>query len=252
MIGRKEEYEKMARLEEAHWWYRALHRLTLQALERHAVPRSGLILDAGCGTGGLLAHLRRAGYMELRGIDISDDAIEMCRAKSLDVIQGDIREIGRHAPGGDAAAIVCHDVFYFLDRGEWAQTAARFHDALAPDGLVIMNLPAFAAFRGIHDMAVGIRHRFTKRDIGDIFDAARFARLRAIYWPFFLSPLIFGTRAVQRLRLRSRRDVPIRSDLSLPPAGLNDVLYHLTRLENDGLARKPFGSSLFLVMKKTA
>jgi len=53
-----DEYATMFRVEETHWWYRALHRLIFENLERE-VPdwRQKAILDAGCGTGAILKQL---------------------------------------------------------------------------------------------------------------------------------------------------------------------------------------------------
>ena len=50
------EYALMDAAEGHMWWYRALHRRLLDAL----ADVHGCVLDAGCGTGGLLAALRRA------------------------------------------------------------------------------------------------------------------------------------------------------------------------------------------------
>src|SRR6478672_8830430 len=48
------EYDRMDAAESSMWWYRALHRRLIAAL----ADAGGAVLDAGCGTGGLLAHLR--------------------------------------------------------------------------------------------------------------------------------------------------------------------------------------------------
>ena len=47
------EYARMDAVEDHMWWYRALHRRLVAAL----AGRDGCVLDAGCGTGGLLARL---------------------------------------------------------------------------------------------------------------------------------------------------------------------------------------------------
>src|SRR5690242_12805324 len=48
------EYALMDAAENHMWWYRALHRRLLEAL----AGMHGSVLDAGCGTGGLLARIR--------------------------------------------------------------------------------------------------------------------------------------------------------------------------------------------------
>src|SRR5258708_40368003 len=53
------EYERMHAVEDRMWWYRGLRALAASELAR-ALGRStaeGPVLDAGCGTGGMLARL---------------------------------------------------------------------------------------------------------------------------------------------------------------------------------------------------
>src|SRR5436190_21109185 len=53
------EYERMHAVEDRMWWYRGLRSLVAQELA-HALARctqTGPVLDAGCGTGGMLARL---------------------------------------------------------------------------------------------------------------------------------------------------------------------------------------------------
>ena len=49
------EYALMDDAEDRMWWYRALHARLVEALAGALGP----VLDAGCGTGGLLARLGR-------------------------------------------------------------------------------------------------------------------------------------------------------------------------------------------------
>ena len=68
------EYATMFRVEETHWWYRALHRLIFQALEAELPEwREKEIVDVGCGTGAILKQL---GNPEQNvGIDLAPEAI---------------------------------------------------------------------------------------------------------------------------------------------------------------------------------
>ena len=79
MIGRSDEYEKMFRLEGQLWWYRILHERVESVLRQHFGDKRDIqLLDAGCGTGGLLSFLRQRNYNNLRGIDGSADAVAFC------------------------------------------------------------------------------------------------------------------------------------------------------------------------------
>ena len=62
-------YDRMAELDERHWWYRA-RREILADLIRRKIPLSpgARILEIGCGTGHNLMMLRRFGSVD--GIEI--------------------------------------------------------------------------------------------------------------------------------------------------------------------------------------
>ncbi len=49
------------------------------------VSKNSKILDIGCGLGQMLISLRKEGYTDISGIDISPEAIEYCSANSLKV-----------------------------------------------------------------------------------------------------------------------------------------------------------------------
>ena len=82
MIDKFEEYEKMAFVETKLWWYKILHEKVLNAFINNKIAKENLILDFGCGTGGLLEALKNAGYYNVTGLDTSDFAIDFCKKKS--------------------------------------------------------------------------------------------------------------------------------------------------------------------------
>ena len=75
MLGNKDEYDRMAEAEGKHWWYRSLHERVLRTIQKQFASRDIDILDAGCGTGGLLSYLRDNGFTNLQGFDISEFAV---------------------------------------------------------------------------------------------------------------------------------------------------------------------------------
>jgi homoserine O-acetyltransferase len=54
------------------------------------IPAGASVLDLGCGTGGLLARLRRRGCRPTMGIELDEQAIVACARRGLDVVQWDL------------------------------------------------------------------------------------------------------------------------------------------------------------------
>jgi SAM-dependent methyltransferase len=250
MLERKNEYEKMARVEQKHWWYRALHRLVLDSIRRDHRGHDISILDTGCGTGGLMLYLHQQGYTHLKGFDLSQHAVEVCHERGFHVEQCDLREMAGRYPLASADVIVSNDTLCFLNERERAELMEQFFGILKPGGLLILNVPALKAFRGIHDLSVGIGHRFSRSDLHKLIDPHKFHIIRELYWPFLLSPLVYCVRLCQRMRMRLTGDYVICSDTGLSRPWLNRILEGITLFENRSIPAKPFGSSLYLVLKK--
>jgi homoserine O-acetyltransferase/O-succinyltransferase len=54
------------------------------------IPRGASILDLGCGSGGLLARLRRRGHSRLVGAELDEREIVRCVGRGLDVVHMDL------------------------------------------------------------------------------------------------------------------------------------------------------------------
>jgi SAM-dependent methyltransferase len=250
MLDRKDEYEKMARVEQEHWWYRSLHHLVLDSIRTNTVDNDICIVDAGCGTGGLILFLRQNGYTQVKGFDLSPHAVGICCGRGLDVEQCDLRNMAARYSPGSADAVISNDTLCSLDGQGRANFMRQCFEVLQPGGLLILNVPALNAFRGIHDLSVGIQHRFSRSDLRRLIDLHKFRVIRDLYWPFLLSPLVYCVRLWQRMKMRLTRNYDICSDIDLPPPWINRILEGITLFENRWLSAKPFGSSLYLVLKK--
>src|SRR3990167_998700 len=72
---RQEEYRKMFKLEDSHWWFTA-KRLFAREFLKQVKPRFAKILDVGCGTGRNLLMLKEFG--QTYGVDINPLALKFC------------------------------------------------------------------------------------------------------------------------------------------------------------------------------
>jgi ubiquinone/menaquinone biosynthesis C-methylase UbiE len=71
----------MDAVEDRMWWYRAMHRHVLRALD--GLPPGAALLDAGCGTGGFLTRLRAARPdLQLFGLDYAAAAARRAAGKA--------------------------------------------------------------------------------------------------------------------------------------------------------------------------
>lgn len=251
MIFSEHEYRKMAEVENTHWWYKSLHDLVLKTIEENFKDKNVKILDAGCGTGGMIDYLISNGFSNIEGFDLSEVAVSFCKNKGYRVVVGDIKETESVMSSNKYDVIISNDTLYFFsDLDVQKRIISGFYNVLKKNGIIIMNLPAFRLLGGIHDIAVCGRCRFTKGDIRKIINKEQFVLQKALYWPFLLSPVIFIARTLQRIKRRMVKNIKIESDIDLPPGWLNMFLYNLIKFENAVVKWKPFASSLFLVIKK--
>lgn len=251
MLDRNEEYDRMAQCEEQLWWYRALHERTVESIRRAAGNRSLRVLDAGCGTGGLMLFLQAQGLGAVEGFDLSESAVAYCLGRGLNVQQLDLRQMTHHYAGRQFDVIVSNDTICYLSTVEREDFLSGARTLLSEGGLLIFNAPAFDAFGGIHDHAVGIGKRFRREDIRGMHAMDGWTEIASGYWPFLLSPLIYLVRRGQRAQLAGGQVTTIRSDVSLPAPWLNRFLLALCRLERRWLGFGPWASSLFMVLRRS-
>lgn len=247
-----EEYKMMFEVEEKLWWYQTLHQRVLEGIvENFGQNKEIQILDVGAGTGGLLTFLQRQGYTNIQGIDYSESSLSFCQQRGLNVQKMNAAELGNYFPSESFDVIICNDVVYCLESEAIKSTLAGIAKLLRPKGVFLTNNNAFNMFFGTHDIAVGGKHRFTKSTYAQYLPATLTIE-KHTYWPFFLSPLILAVRQLQQLQLKLNLidKTQIVSDVSLPNAGINQLFYQCSRIERRLFDSTPFGSSLFLTIKK--
>ena len=240
---RTAEYETMFRVEETHWWYRALHRLILDTLERELPDwQSKTILDAGCGTGLMLQQLGNPAKNV--GVDLAEEAISFCRRRGLNnVRQADICEL----PFADGSfdAVICASVLYHQWVKDLDKALRELRRVLRLGGLLIINVPAFQFLHSAHDEAVMTARRFKKDEIRRLLGKNSFLIRRLTYWVTFLFPLAVVARTLGCST--SGRD------FEAPDESFRNQLFAFVMALELRLIRKfslPFGVALLAVAEK--
>lgn len=241
--------------EERLWWYRFLHHKVLKTIaSTFGDNKSIRILDAGCGTGGLMTFLGNEGYKNIVGFDYSVSAVQFSQERGLPVSQLSIDDIYEKFSDEKFDVIVCDDVICTLEIQQIQDAFKNIDRLLKPNGIFVSNNNAFDIFRGTHDIAVGSKHRFTLNSLRRYYEPTDLEIIKSTYWSIFLSPLILAVRLLQQLKIKLNLvdESKLVSDVSVPSPFVNEALYKLVKLEENLIAKSPFGSSLFTVFTKRA
>ncbi len=246
---KKNAYDEMFAVEDTHWWYIGLHDLVFFLTNKQFPHRNLKILDAGCGTGGLLSILSTASN-EVEGMDYSEDAINFCHKRALKkVFRADINDWIPNPKSYDLIVsmdVLCH---------KWVRDEIRVLKSLASgikeNGFIMLNYPAFPILRRQHDKVVMIRERYTKKSLTRILGEAELIPILISYrLPHAFIYLMF-LRIFESIR---KKNSETKSDIAdIPPKFINKALILINKIENRIIAcgfSMPFGSSLFVVAKK--
>jgi len=107
------------------------------------VPVGARVLDAGCGLGAQTVELAARGY-HMVGLDISATMVSRAydeaedRGLQIDFVRGDMRDITFEEPFD---ALLCWGTtFGYFSEDENEQTIRQFHQALRPNGMLLLEV----------------------------------------------------------------------------------------------------------------
>jgi len=232
------EYEKLAQVEHQMWWFRGLHENLVSAFhQRRLKQRHGVILDAGCGTGGFLYKLAQAlPDYTLLGLDIDKTACEIAIRSSRLVCLGNAGSL----PFADESltAIFSADM---LNHGgiNQIQVLQNFHRCLEPEGILVLNLPAYPWLSSGHDRAVHNVRRYTCKGVRGLLRAVDFSDIQTTHWNTVLFPLMIA----HRLLLLNSDDSDVRSYARPLEAIFRTIMRFESFVLSRGL-RLPYGGSI--------
>jgi SAM-dependent methyltransferase len=240
------EYERMHEVEDRMWWYRGLRALTAELLAR-ALARSkaaGPVLDAGCGTGGMLLKLGPAvAGNPTFGLEYDVVAASFAAAKAgRPVAAGSVTEMplrDRVLGGYISLDVLSHGGV------EPALALKEAHRCLRPGAIAIFNLPAYGWLLSAHDRRVHNVRRFTGGQARALLAGSGFRVLRASYWNTLLFPLMLIHRLLER--------ADAESDVRDYPPWLDALFSTALAIERAAIRAGislPFGGSLILVVAR--
>lgn len=246
------EYPRFFEFETSHWWFRGLHSILCDILRGFDLDGGARVLDAGCGTGGLMARLAAAGPARVFGFDLAAEAAPFWARRGIDTgFRASVDAIPLAADSFDA--VFCINVFE-CNEVEPLAAYQELWRITRPGGHIVLSAPGHHWLGNrVHDAAINGSRRFTRREFADIVATRPAMTLRNTHaFPLFLPPIAIW-RFAAALRRRLGHEAEAQTDLAALPRWINEPLYGLTQIERALLRHMdfPFGSSLLCVLRKT-
>lgn len=237
-------YERLRELESTHWWFTVRRRLIGQVLRDCKLPANARILEAGCGTGGNIALLRRFGTVRAMEPDEASRSYVQ-ETHGLAVDPGLLPDGLPYAPA--SFDLVCaFDVIEHVDDDR--ASVRKLGELLAEKGVLVLMVPAYQWMWSHHDELHHHKRRYTRREFVRVLEEAGLRVTRATYFNTVLLPLAVGVRMTKRVfGLKGEDD-------RMPPPWLNRLLAGLFAAELPTLRRGalPFGLSILVTAERPA
>jgi SAM-dependent methyltransferase len=237
-------YDRMAELDELHWWYRARREILAALIERVVRPPSGArILEVGCGTGHNLKMLERFGTVD--GIEIDDAARAIAEKRLGRSIATARLPALKGIERGAYDLVAALDVVEHIDDDH--ATIAALGSCLKPGGKLLVTVPAHQWMWSAHDEANHHKRRYSKRGLKALIDESPLRLEKIGYFNSLLFPLAVGARVASKLSGKSS------GEDKLPPRPVNYLFERTFAAERRlvGAVPLPPGLSLFIVASAT-
>jgi len=192
-----QDYAYLYELEDNFWWFVGMREISQSLLDQ--VCAKGVVrrvLDAGCGTGGMLSWLSQyTGSDSVVGVDLSTTALKFCQARNQkELTQGSIAQL----PFADSSfdLVTSFDVVqHVLDKGD-VRAIAEIYRVLRPGGFAFVRVSAYEWLRSGHDEALAVQRRYTLSELSEEMGRAGFSIRRATYANTLLLPVAIIKRLV--------------------------------------------------------
>lgn len=131
------------------------------------IPRDCQALDIGCGLGHNIYALNKLGFKNVRGIDLSDEQIEICRKQGFEAYcENAITYLERIKD--TFCLITMFDVIEHLTKDESLRLLVNIKDSLKSNGLLIIH-----TFNASHPFSTHARYIDITHEVGYTSESLR-------------------------------------------------------------------------------
>lgn len=234
-------FDRMAALDQTHWWYVARRRILSDVVGRIIrPPKDSRILEIGCGTGHNFGMLGAFGTVD--GLEV-DPAARQIASERLG------RPVGSSSlPELEGIADASYDLIALLDVLEHVQadvdSLVTIRAKLKPGGRILLTVPANRWMWSAHDTVHHHFRRYNGKDLKRVIGAAGLNTDLLTHFNTILFPVAATFRLLGKITGRDE------ADDAQPIDPLNAAFSSLFGLERQLVGRvpMPFGVSLMAVL----
>lgn len=104
--------------------------------------KGSVIIDLGCGSGGLLLCLKRLGYQNLHGVDYSSEQVALANRIGLEyVVEADLLNYLNDTPPQSVDVFILMDVIEHFSRQEIFALFTLLREKIKNTGVVLLHVP---------------------------------------------------------------------------------------------------------------
>ena len=235
-----EEYEKMFKAETSYFWFRAKQKLILKIIDGLNLPGKPQILDIGAGTGINLKNLAQRGFAI--GVDFAREAIYFCAQRDLkNLVLARAEELPFKKASFDL--ITCLDLIEHLE--DDVGFLKQCYELLKPGGFLLISAPSYQWLFSAHDVALGHRRRYSKKELKAKLEQAGFKVEIIAHFFGAVFPFLLPLRLFQKFFTQKPKTISYHL-----PAFINWLFYFLCKLEILFFPFSFYGTSLIALCKR--
>jgi SAM-dependent methyltransferase len=240
---RPEEYANLERVEREHWYYVGKRSIVKHWLNISGATHPGSkLLDCGAGTGAFAAEMQDA--MQVTTMDDHQESLDILRQRLPmgAVVEGNCTNIPLPSDAFDAVTAL--DVLEHIP--DDIQAAKELTRILAPNGTLVVTVPAMMCLWSDWDVSLHHQRRYSKRTLLGLFESLPVTVKHCSYINVPVAPLVWAARKARKFGIGTSS----RAEDQIPPKLLNAAL--LSTFVGLGCSRFnfPFGVGLLLVARK--